>query len=59
MKKLLGIVVLSFLISNAGFAADWKVKNKKVMLGTWQALYLFEHRLEKNTRLLSLHLIGD
>ena len=35
------------------------VKNKKVMLGTWQALYLFEHRLEKNTRLLSLHLIGD
>ena len=22
------------------------VKNKKLMLGTWQALYLFEHRIE-------------
>jgi len=28
MKKFLGIVVLSFLISNVGFAADWKIKNK-------------------------------
>ena len=35
------------------------IKNKKMILGTWQGLYLFEHRLEKNTRLLSFHLIGD
>tara|TARA_B100000029_G_C17488317_1_gene928143 strand:- start:823 stop:1242 length:420 start_codon:yes stop_codon:yes gene_type:complete len=35
------------------------IKNKKMMLGTWQALYLFEHRLEKHTRSLSLHLIGS
>ena len=28
MKKILGIVVLSFLICNLGFAADWKIKNK-------------------------------
>ena len=35
------------------------VKNKKLMLGTWQALYLFEHRIEKHTRILSLHLIGE
>ena len=34
-------------------------KNKKLMLGTWQALYLFEHRLEKHTRTLTHHLIGD
>ena len=34
------------------------IKNKKIILGTWQALYLFEHRLEKHTRILSLHLIG-
>ena len=34
-------------------------KNKKLMLGTWQGLYLFEHRIEKNTRILSHHLIGD
>ena len=33
-------------------------KNKKLMLGTWQGLYLFEHRLEQHTRILSLHLIG-
>jgi len=35
------------------------VKNKKIILGTWQALYLFEHRLEKHTRSISLHLIGN
>ena len=35
------------------------VKNKKIILGTWQALYLFEHRLEKHTRILSHHLIGN
>ena len=35
------------------------LKNKKLMLGTWQGLYLFEHRLEKHTRTLSHHLIGE
>ena len=35
------------------------LKNKKLMLGTWQGLYLFEHRLERHTRILSHHLIGD
>ena len=35
------------------------IKNKKLMLGTWQGLYLFEHRLEKHTRVLSHHLIGN
>ena len=34
------------------------IKNKKLMLGTWQGLYLFEHRLEQHTRMLSLHLMG-
>ncbi len=34
-------------------------KNKKLLLGTWQGLYLFEHRLEKHTRVLTHHLIGD
>ena len=28
------------------------IKNKKPILGTWQGLYLFEHRLEKHTRIL-------
>ena len=35
------------------------IKDKKLMLGTWQGLYLFEHRLEKHTRVLSHHLIGN
>ena len=35
------------------------VKENKIILGTWQGLYLFEHRLEKHTRILSHHLIGD
>ena len=35
------------------------LKNKQLMLGTWQGLYLFEHRLEQHIRILSHHLIGD
>ena len=35
------------------------IKDKKLILGTWQGLYLFEHRLEKHTRILSHHLIGN
>ena len=35
------------------------LKNKNLILGTWQGLYLFEHRIEKQTRALSHHLIGD
>tara|TARA_B100000427_G_scaffold257021_1_gene220771 strand:- start:102 stop:521 length:420 start_codon:yes stop_codon:yes gene_type:complete len=34
-------------------------KNKKLMLGTWQGLYLFEHRLANHTRILTHHLMGD
>jgi len=35
------------------------IKNKKLMLGTWQGLYLFEHRIANNTRILSHHFIGE
>ena len=35
------------------------IKNNKLMLGTWQGLYLFEHRIEKHTRTLSHHFIGE
>ena len=35
------------------------IKNRKLMLGTWQGLYLFEHRLADHTRILSHHLIGN
>ena len=35
------------------------VKNKKLILGTWQGIYLFEHRLENQDRTISCHLMGD
>ena len=34
------------------------VKNSRIILGTWQGLYLFEHRLENQTRIISHHFIG-
>ena len=35
------------------------VKNSRITLGTWQGLYLFEHRLENQTRIISHHFIGQ
>ena len=35
------------------------IRNKKLSLGTWQGLYLFEHRLKNHRRVLSHHLIGN
>ena len=35
------------------------VKNNELLLGTWQGLYLFEHRIEKQGRLVVLHYLGD
>lgn len=35
------------------------IKNKKLILGTWQGLYLFEHRLKNQNRTISYHLMGD
>ena len=35
------------------------IKNSVLLLGTWQGLYLFEHRIEKQDRLIVLHFLGD
>ena len=35
------------------------IKDKNLLLGTWQGLYLFEHRLEKHKRKIIHHFIGD
>ena len=35
------------------------VKNNELILGTWQGLYLFEHRIEKQSRLIVFHYLGD
>ena len=35
------------------------VKNKELLLGTWQGIYLFEHRLNPQQRTIIHHFIGD
>jgi len=35
------------------------IKNKQLLLGTWQGIYLFEHRLDSTKRLIIHHFIGD
>ena len=34
------------------------IKEGNVLLGTWQGIYLFEHRIEKQNRLIILHYMG-
>ena len=35
------------------------VKNGELLLGTWQGLYLFEHRLENQDRKIIHHFVGE
>ena len=35
------------------------VRNRRLVLGTWQAVYLWEHRTLGSTRTVICHLIGD
>lgn len=35
------------------------VSNGRLMLGTWQGIYLFEHRARPHRREVVLHLVGD
>ena len=35
------------------------VQKGRMILGTWQGLYLFEHRDAPHTREIALHIIGD
>jgi secondary thiamine-phosphate synthase enzyme len=35
------------------------IKDSELLLGTWQGLYLFEHRLEPQNRIIIHHFIGD
>ena len=35
------------------------IKDSELLLGTWQGIYLFEHRLDKTTRTVIHHYIGD
>ena len=35
------------------------IKNGKLLLGTWQGLYLFEHRLGPQSRKIIFHFLGN
>ena len=35
------------------------IKDSELLLGTWQGLYLFEHRLEPQKRIIIYHFIGN
>ena len=35
------------------------IQNGKLLLGTWQGIYLFEHRLNPQTRTIVHHFLGD
>ena len=35
------------------------IKDSELLLGTWQGLYLFEHKLDATTRTVIHHYIGD
>ncbi len=38
---------------------SFSVKNKELLLGTWQGIYLFEHRLNPQQRTIIHHFIGE
>ena len=35
------------------------IKNGKLLLGTWQGIYLFEHRINPQTRTVIHHFLGE
>ena len=35
------------------------IKDKELLLGTWQGIYLFEHRLNPQTRIIIHHFLGE
>ena len=35
------------------------IKESNLLLGTWQGIYLFEHRIEKQNRMVILHYLGN
>ena len=35
------------------------IQNKRLIIGVWQAIYLWEHRSERKERLVNIHAIGE
>ena len=35
------------------------IKESNLLLGTWQGIYLFEHRIDRQDRIVILHYLGN
>ena len=38
---------------------SFSIQNEKIVLGTWQGIYLWEHRFGNNLRKINIHAIGE
>ena len=38
---------------------SFSIKESKLLLGTWQGIYLFEHRINHQIRMVILHYLGN
>ena len=38
---------------------SFSIKNSELLLGTWQGIYLFEHRINPQTRTIIHHFLGE
>tara|TARA_B100000767_G_C19367474_1_gene370442 strand:+ start:143 stop:562 length:420 start_codon:yes stop_codon:yes gene_type:complete len=38
---------------------SFSIKESKLLLGTWQGIYLFEHRINHQDRMVILHYLGN
>ena len=38
---------------------SFSIQNEKLILGTWQGIYLWEHRFGNNLRTINIHAIGE
>ena len=38
---------------------SFSIQNEKLVLGTWQGIYLWEHRFGNNLRKINIHAIGE
>jgi len=44
-------------LTNTSLSLSFQDSN--IMLGTWQAVYLWEHRFDKKERVLNVHIMGE
>jgi len=38
---------------------SFSFQDSNIILGTWQAVYLWEHRFDQKKRVLNVHIVGE